>query len=136
MGIRPLLDMFLRYHETRLEVWVIISECPAKDILQIKLVQEPVTASALSLMMQDQSSISPKLAVNMLNVTSDLLDASTALVAPIVGSKNEFGVDKVVIDGSAVIVSDKMVGRLDEDETLGYAIGSSPVKSGRAGGYR
>jgi spore germination protein KC len=130
LGIRPLLDVFLRYHETRLEVWVIISECPAKDILQIKLVQEPITANALSLMLQAQSDISPKLAVNMLNVTSALLDASTALVAPIVGIKNELGVDKVAINGSAVIVSDKMVGRLDEDETLGYAIGSGPINSG------
>jgi len=41
-GIRPLLDVFLRYHETRMDVWVVISMCPAKDILEVKLVQEPI----------------------------------------------------------------------------------------------
>jgi spore germination protein KC len=130
LGIRPLLDMFLRYHETRLEVWVVISEEPAKDILKVKLVQEPVTASALALMMKDESDLSPKLAVNMLNVTADLLNASTALVVPIVGIANEVGADKIIIAGSAIIVSDKMVGRFNPDETLGYAIGCSPIKSG------
>jgi spore germination protein KC len=130
LGIRALLDIFLRYHETRLEVWVIVSECSARDLLQIKLVQEPVTASALALMMQQQSDISPKLAVNMLGVTEDLLDASSALVVPMVGIIDEFGTDKVVIKGSAVIVSDRMVGHLTEDETMGYAIGSGPIQSG------
>ncbi len=131
IGIRQLLDMFLRYHETRLEVWVMISDCRANDLLQVKLVQEPVTATALSLMMQGRSEISPHLATNMLNVTSALLDASTALVVPMVGIVDEFGFDKVVIEGSSVFVSDKMVGRLSEDETLGYAIGSSSIKSGQ-----
>ncbi len=130
LGIRPLLDMFLRYHETRLEVWVVISKCRASELLQIKLVQEPVTASALSLMMQDRSEESPHLAVNMLNVTSALLDASSALVVPLFGIVDEFGKDKVSIDGSAVFVSDKMAGQLNEDETLGFAIGSSHMKSG------
>jgi len=130
LGIRSLLDMFLRYHETRLEVWVIISECPAKDILQIKLVQEPVTASALALMIQDQTKISPQMGANMLRVTSALLDASKALVVPMIGITDEFGSSKIIIDGSAVIVSDKMVGRLTRDETLGFAIGSGPIKSG------
>ena len=130
VGIRQLLDMFLRYHETRLEVWVIVSDCRANDLLQVRLVQEPVTATALSLMMQGRSEISPRMATNMLNVTSALLDASTALVVPMVGIVDEFGFDKVVIEGSAIFVSDKMIGRLSEDETLGYAIGSSSIKSG------
>ena len=129
-GIRSLMDMFLRYHETRLEVWVVISDCPARDLLQVKLVQEPVTATAISLMMQSQSKTSQKLSVNMLNVTSDLLDASSALVMPMIGVTDDFGAKKIVINGSAVIVSDKMAGTLSEDETLGYAIGSSPIKSG------
>ncbi len=129
-GIRQMLDMFLRYHETRLEVWVIISDSPARDLLQVDLVQEPVTSTALALMMQGRSEISPKMATNMLHVTSNLLEASTAIVTPVVSITEEFGVKKVVIDGSAAIVSDKMVGQLNEDETLGFAIGSSPIKSG------
>ncbi len=130
LGIRPLLDMFLRYHETRLEVWVVISKCRASDLFQVKLIQEPVTASALALMMQDRSEESPRLAANMLNVTSSMLDASSALVVPLFGLVDEFGTSKVSIDGSAVFVSDKMVGQFNEDETLGFAIGSSDIKSG------
>jgi len=129
-GIRPLLDMFLRFHETRMDVWVVISECPAKDILQIRLVQEPVTATALARMMKDQSELSPKLAVNMLHVTEALLDASTALVIPAVCLSDEMGVTEIFIDGSAVLVSDKLVGYLDRDETLGYALGAGPIHSG------
>jgi spore germination protein KC len=130
LGIRPMLDVFLRFHETRLDVWVVISECPAKEILQVKLVQEPVTATALARMMQDQADLSPKLTVNMLNVTAALLDASTALVVPIVGIVDELGVSEISINGSAVLVSDKLTGYLDKDETLGYALGSGPVHSG------
>ena len=130
LGIRPLLDMFLRYHETRLEVWVVISKCRASDLFQVKLIQEPVTASALALMMQSRTEESPRLAANMLNVTSSMLDASSALVVPLFGIADEFGNSKVSIDGSAVFVSDKMVGQFNEDETRGFAIGSSDIKSG------
>ena len=129
MGIRELLDMFLRYHETRLEVWVVVSDCRANDILQIKPVQEPVTASALSLMMVARSKISPHLATNMLNVTSALMNASDAIVVPMASIVEEFGFEKVVIRDSAILVSDKMVGSLNEDETLGYTIGSSNIKT-------
>jgi spore germination protein KC len=129
-GIRPLLDMFLRDHESRLEVWVIISNVPARELLGVQLVQEPVTASALALMMEQQSNISQPLATNMLSVTSTLLDASKALVIPAVGIKDEFGDAKVVIQGSAVFVSDKLAGRLDKNETLGYALATGDVHSG------
>jgi len=129
-GIRPLLDMFLRFHETRMDVWVVISMCPAKDILEVKLVQEPISATALARMMKDESELSPKLAVNMLHVTEALLDASTALVIPAVCLSDEMGVTEIFIDGSAVLVSDKLVGYLDRDETLGYALGAGPIHSG------
>jgi spore germination protein KC len=129
-GIRPMLDIFLRYHETRMDVWVVISECPAKDILKIKLVQEPVTATALGRMMQEQSELSPKLAVNMLNVTAAMLDASTALVVPNVCIVNELDIDEIFINGSAVLTSDKLVGYLNEEETQGYALGAGPIHSG------
>ncbi len=129
-GIRPLLDVFLRYHETRMDVWVVISMCPAKDILEVKLVQEPISATALARMMKDQADLSPKLAVNMLHVTEALLDASTALVIPAVCLSDEMGVTEIFIDGSAVLVSDKLAGYLDRDETLGYALGAGPIHSG------
>jgi len=129
-GIRPLLDMFLRFHETRMDVWVAISQCPAKDILQVELVQEPISATALARMMKEQADLSPKLAVNMLHVTEALLDASTALVVPSVCLTDELGVTEIFIDGSAVLVSDKLVGYLDRDETLGYALGAGPIHSG------
>ena len=129
-GIRPLLDVFLRFHETRMDVWVVISQCPAKDILQIKLIQEPVSATALARMMQGQADLSPKLAVNMLHVTEALLDASSALVVPSVCLTDEMGVTKVFINGSAVLVSDKLVGYLERDETIGYALGTGPIHSG------
>lgn len=129
-GIRELLDMFLRYHETRLEVWVVISKCRADELMQVKQVQEPVTSSAVALMIQNRSDQSSKLAVNMLNVTSSLLDASSALVVPLFDTVDEFGQTKIKINGSAIIVSGKMVGELSEDETLGFTIGSGNIKSG------
>ena len=46
-------------HETRMDVWVVISQCPAKDILQVELVQEPISATALARMMQGQADLSP-----------------------------------------------------------------------------
>jgi spore germination protein KC len=121
--------MFLRFHETRLEVWVIISDCPATELLQVTMLQELVPASALSLMMHDRSEISPHLAANVLNVTSALLDAPTALVAPLVGVEEEFGKNKAVIQGSAVFNSDKLSGYLNEDETMGYALAKDDAKS-------
>ncbi len=129
-GIRPTLDMFLRDHESRLDVWVIISKKPAKDILGVELVQEPVTAVALALMMEQQSDISQPLAANMLAVTSTLLEASKALVIPALDIEDEFGDSKVVIQGSAVFISDKLTGYLDNDETLGYALVSDTIQSG------
>ena len=63
----------------------------------------------------------------MLHVTAALLDASTALVVPAVCITDELGVKEIFINGSAVLVSDKLVGYLDRDETMGYALGAGPV---------
>lgn len=127
-GVEPVLDIFLRDHETRLETWVIISEYTAKDLLKVKLIQEPVTAVGIARMMKEECDKSVYLATNMLDLLSRLIDKGTSSVIPIMDTIEEDEKTQLIITGTALFKNDKMVGRLNNEETLGFIIAMGNVK--------
>lgn len=121
-GLEPVIDLFLRDNETRLDSWIIISEKKASDLLKVKLVQEPITAIGMSRILEQQKRVSPHMVANMLDLTTTLSDKGTSSVIPIMDTTEEAGKVKLAVTGLALFDDDKMVGRLGVEEALGFAL--------------
>jgi spore germination protein KC len=119
-GIERWIDVSLRERSTRMEVLVIVADGRAEDVISAKLEQEDLSGMFLSRMIQSLSVISPFYKVRMLDFVSRLLDKTTAPVAPFVTVVEKDDKQEILMIGMAVFKEDKMIGRLDNDETTGY----------------
>lgn len=131
-GVEERLDLFLRNQQARMEVLLMVADGEAGEVLSAELDQETTPGIYLSHMMQDIRRISPHYNVRLLDFVSRLRDGTSAPVAPIVKVEKEEGKDKdkLTVEGLAIFQSDKMVGRLDNDEAMGYLWALGAVRRG------
>lgn len=118
INLLQLLNFFLRDHEMRRTVHILISEEKASEILDIKGVQDPIPAIKISKITENMETktaqMPPKLALG--DFSEKMSANSSVMVQKIQKSK-----DEVQIIGAAVIngKTKKMIGELDRDETFG-----------------
>ncbi len=129
-GIAPIMDMLMRDHESRLDVWALVADGTARDILSADTKQEPIPATAIERLMENASGISKFYGTKMIQLISRLADKGTSTIIPIVKTVNEPESTVLALSGSAVFNNDKMVGSLSEDETLGYVFAMGDVVDG------
>ncbi len=129
-GIQEHLDLFLRDEETRMETLVLVADGKAKDVLGAELDQDKLSGVAVTRMMRQFSTISVFLSVNMLGLTSKLLQKTTAPLIPIVEVKKEEDKSKLNISKMAVLKNDRMVGELDWEEITGYLWAKGEINEG------
>lgn len=129
-GIGPVMDMFIRDHESRLEVWVLVADGTAKDVLAVDAKLEPIPAAGIARMMVNASGISKYYGTKMIELVSRLADKGTSSIIPIISTVEEDGNLLLSLSGSAVFNNDKMVGQLNIDETRGYVYAMGDVKDG------
>lgn len=119
-GIKDHIDLFLRDHEARMEVLVMIADGRADEVLSAKLDQEKFSGMFLAHEMQDLYAVSPYYRIRMLDFVSRLRDGTTSPVAPIVAVVETDNKQGIKFNGFAVFKDGKMIGRLNNDEVLGY----------------
>lgn len=120
-GIKDHLDLLLRDFQARLEVPMAVVDGRGEDILKLKLPHEPNSGIFMGGFLKDLSDRSAKYNVRLIDFVHMLLDGTAAPVMPILKiTKTENDEKGVMVDGMAVFKSDKMIGRLDREETLGY----------------
>lgn len=129
-GLEPVLDLFLRNHETRLDSWIVVSEKRAIDLLQVKLVQEPITSIGMSRILEQQKKVSPHVVTNMLDLTMTLTDKGTSSVIPIMDNTEMASKENLALTGLAIFDDDKMAGRLGIEETLGFSLAMGDMTGG------
>lgn len=129
-GLGPVLDMFIRDHESRLEVWAFVADGTAGDILSVETKQEPIPAAAVARLMENASGISKYYGTKMIELFSRLADKGTSTVIPIIKKIEEPDNTGLALSGCAVFNNDKMVGTLSEDETQGYIFAMGDVEDG------
>lgn len=127
-GLQPVLDMFLRYHESRLQVWVLVADTTASELLNTKTKQEPITAVAMTRLLDSEAGISKYYGTKMIDLVSRLTDKGTSAVIPLIASEEEN--QRVALVGSAIFRDDRMVGELDVDETRGYIMAMGDMYDG------
>ncbi|HWQ74208.1 MAG TPA: Ger(x)C family spore germination protein [Syntrophomonas sp.] len=119
-GVKDHIDLFLRDQEARMEVLVMVAEGRAEEVLSARLEQEKISGIYLARVMQDLYAVSPYYKIRMLDFVSRLRDGTSSPVAPVAVLTGKGDKQEIWIDGLAVFKGDKLIGRLSNDEALGY----------------
>lgn len=127
-GIKKHIDLFLRDQQARLEVPLLLVDGKAADALTAELEQDPMSGMFLSGMLEDLSKISVEYQVRMLDFVSKLLQEGVSPVIPIIKVLSEGDSDRIVMDGMGIFKGDKLIGRLDNEQTIGFLWALGDVK--------
>ncbi len=119
-GVKERIDLFMRDQEARMEVLVLVAEGKAGEVLSAKVDQEDITSMYLSRVMHDHGAVSPYYRTRMLDFVSRVLHETSAPVAPLITLVKKDDKEEIKVIGTAVFKDDKMVGKLDGEQTQGY----------------
>lgn len=125
-GIQKYFDFFLRSHEMRPTVLILVSKGKAADIMDIKSETEKFPAFSMVKLVKSYGFTSQLYKVNVNDFTERLMSMTTSPIAPIVYKDG----DDIRVSGMAVFKNDKMAGTLSEEETRGLLWVLGKVKSG------
>jgi spore germination protein KC len=129
-GVSAHLDFFLRDHENRRSVWVLVSESKAYEVLEAKLNLEKISAVGISHMVEGQRATSKTATANLHEFMNRIMSKTTAPVASYVHIHSEGKEKKIQLSGTAVFKSDKLVGSLNRTQTRGLLWVIGKIKSG------
>lgn len=130
-GVRAHLDFFTRDPEPRNNIYILVSEGTAEEILNVPAKLEKIPSVKIAdLAVNHYAITSNTSAVTIHEFTTRLLSSTTAPVAPMIGVCGEGENRTMEITGTAVFKGDKMVGKLDEIEGRGLLWVLGEVKSG------
>lgn len=123
-GLYPFLDTVIRNPAGRPNILLAISDNKASDILAVEDGMENIQAVGMANIIKLSARFSKYPAVTCLDFTSRFIGKTTAPVAPIMGVFEETGPEgkrqkKIRINGTAVFKGDKMIGKLNEQESSG-----------------
>lgn len=129
-GVKSELDLFLRDHEARMGVWILVSDSTANEILTAKEDNSSVSALEIKQMLSEQKENSESVDVNLLEFSSKLAGETTCPVASLIKIDKESGKPRLKIAGMAIFKKDRMVAELDENKTRGYLWTMNKIESG------
>jgi len=129
-GLQKYIDFFLRAHEMRPTTLILIAEDQAFDVMDAKPETEKLPAMNIVKLVKTYGFTSHFYKVNMKDFASWLLSATTAPIAPLVGISQDTGGKEIYVSGMAVFKNDKVVGKLNQEETRGLLWVLGKVKSG------
>jgi len=130
-GLAKYLDFFFRDHETRVNVYILIADGSASDVLDVEPQLEQMPAVNIAKVVVSQANAtSQTIAVRLKDFKSRLMSGTTAPVAPIIGIIGTDEEKVAEITGTAVFKKDKLVGELNKTEGRGLLWVLGEVKSG------
>jgi len=128
-GIHNSLDFFLRSHETRLTVDILVAKGKASDIFEVEPRFGKLPAGEIAQLVEEQGNSSESAKLTLMDFISQFT-GSKAMVAPIIEVREEQNKKVAYISKGAVFKKDKFVGELDKRETRGLLWVLGNVKSG------
>lgn len=129
-GIKKYMDFFLRYRETRLLTWVLVSKGPAGEIFNINPALETTPGRNIGELIKNERDVSQIPTVDLKDFASKLMSKTTAPVAPIIEVSKDDDKKIAYLSETAVFKKDKMVGALGKRETRGLLWVTNRVKDG------
>ena len=130
-GIQEFIDFFMRDPETRGNVWVVVAQGTAEEVLDVKSELEKVPANNIATLIKDNAAATSQTsAIRLRDFASRLMSKTTAPIAPFI-EISEDGEEKVAkISGTAVFKRDKLVGKMNKIEGRGLLWVLGEVKGG------
>jgi spore germination protein KC len=129
-GVKNQIDFFTRNPSTRMDVWILVSDSTAENILSAKTEGASVPALDISQLLKMQKINAESVNVDLLEFSSKLASETTSPVASIIKVNKESGKPRFVISGTAVFKKDKLAGELDEDKTRGFLWTMNQIQNG------
>lgn len=130
-GIQKYLDFFVRNPETRMNVWVLISQDTALEILSVKSELEKLPANNIGKLIQTEAAATSQTrAVRLRDFVVGLMSKTTASTAPFIKISKDGDKDVVMISGTAVFKGDKLIGSMSKREGKGLLWVLGDIKSG------
>lgn len=129
-GVRDCLDFLARAPEARMTVKLFVAKGKGHDILEVQPAFEKVPSVELSKMLKNQRITSNAPIITEFDFITKMISQASSAVAPIVRVIDDNGKRRLSVSGSAVFDSSKMVGELDNRETLGMLIMNNNFKTG------
>ncbi len=127
-GIQKHLDLIMRDQKARFEVPLAIVDGRGEEALTAKLSEMPISGIFLGRLFEAQAQISVQYRVRLIDFVQRLLDDAAAPIVPIIKVTGEVDKQEIKMAGMAVFHGDKMVGRLTNEEAVGYILSFGDVK--------
>lgn len=129
-GIRPYIDSFMRNHESHMNVQILVADGNAGQIMNAEMELEKISSVGIRRMLTNRLQISESLGLSFLTLVSELMEPTSASVAPIIRIVDEQDSKRLSLTGMAVFRSDKMVGELTERQVEGFTWLMGDIKNG------
>jgi spore germination protein KC len=130
-GIEKYLDYFIRDPEMRMNVWVLISQNTATEILNTKSELEKVPANNIAKMLQLHAAATGQTrAVRLRDLSPNLMSKTTSATLPFIKITQQGDKKVATISETAVFKGDKLIGRMDNTEGRGLMWILGDIKSG------
>lgn len=130
-GIQKYIDFFERDPETRMNVWVLISQDTALKVLDVKSELEKLPANNISKLIKNEAAATSQTrAVKLRELVVSLMSKTTAPTIPFIKISSDGDKEVATISGTAVFKRDKLVGTLNKREGRGLLWVLGDVKSG------
>ncbi|MGE5598879.1 MAG: Ger(x)C family spore germination protein [Bacteroidota bacterium] len=128
-GARSVLDFFLRDHEPRPGIWVLVARGKAAETMKTVPELESVPALEIGHLVEARAATSEASGVTLQEFASRLMSRTAAPVTGFLETRGEEG-KEAVLTGTAVFKGDRLIGELDRKETRGLLWVLGEVKSG------
>lgn len=129
-GVQKYTDFFVRDHEPRLRLSVLVARGRAEDILDVKSKLEKIPAVGISSLLDAQSSTSEAMEVTLKDFICCLMSNTKSPTAPLIERVGEGDEETLRIAGMAIFKKDKYIGELIGEEARGLLWVLGEVKSG------
>lgn len=129
-SMQPCIDLFIRDHEERLNVQVLISEGRAEELLNTEIDLEKVPAVNLERLIQAQFATSTSAPVQIIEYLKGQLSESAASYTPLAATITEEDSMVAHITGIALLQDGRLTGFLRNKTARGLIFAKDKVKSG------
>lgn len=114
-GIKDIMDLFFRDSESRKQFYVLVSKEPIKELLETKTPLDSINSKSI----EERLKSNDKYLNNVTTITfskllNEYVNPYKEIVIPVINIKE----DKIIINESAIFKNDKLIGYIDNDDTL------------------
>lgn len=127
-GLGNYMDFFLRDHELRLDMHLLVARGKGADVLDVNAGFQSIPSLHIHDLIQAQKQLSTGMTVTVFDYMNKLAAGRGAPLIPIIEIDKSGGEDVLHMTGTAVFSDDKMIGELTERETRGLLWATGEVE--------